>query len=226
MSYQISIPTHVVCAAFSIEFANEFQPYVEPTKPVEKLPVRPEPGNKKKGGQDIYSGIPFEPKNVYNMLQVIKSESEFKVHCSPLNNMIFSKILTRHSIALLFFRLFVIILFWWKFWSRFMFSSVLVHLLVLIIPTAQRIWRGVYWFHLVHLSICLSVCGQYGVRSVSFTLLAGSISFLHILSSNLTHWGRDKMDAISQTTFSNAFSWMKMHEFRLQFHWSVFLRFE
>ena len=24
------------------------------------------------------------------------------------------------------------------------------------------------------------------------------------------HWGRDKMDAISQTTFSNAFSWMKM----------------
>ena len=36
----------------------------------------------------------------------------------------------------------------------------------------------------------------------------------------LTHWGRDKMDAISQTTFSNAFSWMKMHEFRLRFHWS------
>ena len=25
----------------------------------------------------------------------------------------------------------------------------------------------------------------------------------------LTHWGRDKMDAISQTTFSDAFSWMK-----------------
>ena len=26
----------------------------------------------------------------------------------------------------------------------------------------------------------------------------------------LTHWGREKMDAISQTIFSNAFSWMKM----------------
>ena len=25
-----------------------------------------------------------------------------------------------------------------------------------------------------------------------------------------THWGRDKMDAISQTTLSNAFSWMKI----------------
>ena len=32
----------------------------------------------------------------------------------------------------------------------------------------------------------------------------------------LTHWGRDKMDAISKTTLSNAFSWMKMLEFRLK----------
>ena len=45
-------------------------------------------------------------------------------------------------------------------------------------------------------------------------------------AGELTHWGRDKMDAISQTTFSNAFSWMKMHEFRWRFHWSLFLRFE
>ena len=33
-----------------------------------------------------------------------------------------------------------------------------------------------------------------------------------------------QMDAISQTTFSNAFSWMKMFEFRLKFHWSLFPR--
>ena len=32
----------------------------------------------------------------------------------------------------------------------------------------------------------------------------------------LTHWGRDKMAVIFQTTFSNAFSWMKMNEFRLK----------
>ena len=32
----------------------------------------------------------------------------------------------------------------------------------------------------------------------------------------LTHWGRDKMYAISQTTFSSAFSWMKMFELRLK----------
>ena len=41
---------------------------------------------------------------------------------------------------------------------------------------------------------------------------------------NLTHWGRDKMDATSQTTLSIAFSWMNMLEFRLNFHWSLFLR--
>ena len=35
-----------------------------------------------------------------------------------------------------------------------------------------------------------------------------------------------QMDAISQMTFLNAFSWMKMHEFRLIFHWSLFLWFE
>ena len=44
--------------------------------------------------------------------------------------------------------------------------------------------------------------------------------FFHL---HLTHWGREKMDAISQTTFSSAFSWMKMFEFRLKFHWSLFL---
>ena len=41
--------------------------------------------------------------------------------------------------------------------------------------------------------------------------------------NSLTHWGRDKMADISQTTFSNAFTWMKIHQFRLIFHWSLFL---
>ena len=39
----------------------------------------------------------------------------------------------------------------------------------------------------------------------------------HVMSISLTHWGRDKMAAVSQTTLSNAFSWMKMLEFRLRF---------
>ena len=43
-------------------------------------------------------------------------------------------------------------------------------------------------------------------------------------SISLTHWGRDKMAAVSQTTLSNAFSWMKMYKFRLIFHLSLFPR--
>ena len=42
----------------------------------------------------------------------------------------------------------------------------------------------------------------------------------------LTHWGRDKMDAISQMTYSNAFCWMKSSEFRISFHLSVFIRIQ
>ena len=37
-------------------------------------------------------------------------------------------------------------------------------------------------------------------------------------------WGPNKMAAISQMTFSKAFSWMKMFKFRLKFHLSSFLR--
>ena len=44
------------------------------------------------------------------------------------------------------------------------------------------------------------------------------------LCQKLTYWGWGKMAAILQTTFSSAISWMKMFEFRLKFHWSLFLR--
>ena len=39
----------------------------------------------------------------------------------------------------------------------------------------------------------------------------------------LRHRARDKMAAILQTTFSHAFSWMKIYKFRLRFRWSLFL---
>ena len=40
----------------------------------------------------------------------------------------------------------------------------------------------------------------------------------------LPHWGRDKMAANFLTTFSNAFSSMKIYKFQLRFHWSLFSR--
>ena len=39
-----------------------------------------------------------------------------------------------------------------------------------------------------------------------------------------THWGRDKMDAVSQSKFSRAFSSMKIVVFWLNFHWNMFPR--
>ena len=39
----------------------------------------------------------------------------------------------------------------------------------------------------------------------------------------LANWGWDEIDAILQTTFSNAFSRMKSFIFWLKFHWSLFL---
>ena len=57
------------------------------------------------------------------------------------------------------------------------------------------------------------------------TLNTGNATRFHKISKAiLTHWGRDKMAVVSQTTLSNAFSWMKMLEFRWRFHWSLFLR--
>ena len=62
------------------------------------------------------------------------------------------------------------------------------YLVSIYTPRFNKVERGVYWYHLVRLSVCLSVrlsvCGQNCVRSVSSTILIGSISYLHILSSN------------------------------------------
>ena len=46
--------------------------------------------------------------------------------------------------------------------------------------------------------------------SINSSVVAVSNSGL--LECVLTHWGRDKIAAIFQTTFSNAFSWMKMYD--------------
>ena len=69
-----------------------------------------------------------------------------------------------------------------------------------------------------HPSLSLFSSGRNAVLWFHFD----NIQYMHFVC--LTHWGRDKMDAISQTTFLNAFSWMKMFEYRLKLHWSLFLR--
>ena len=41
---------------------------------------------------------------------------------------------------------------------------------------AQRSWRGVYWIHLVRLSVCPSVCRRHGFWSISLVCFRISIS--------------------------------------------------
>ena len=52
----------------------------------------------------------------------------------------------------------------------------------------------------------------------SLRTIALSSIYIHIL----THWDRDQLADISQTTFWNSFSLMKIYEFRSIFHWSFF----
>ena len=52
--------------------------------------------------------------------------------------------------------------------------------LIIIFPPASKLKEGFTGFTPVR----LSVCGQNRVRSVSSTILIGSISYLHIISSN------------------------------------------
>ena len=51
----------------------------------------------------------------------------------------------------------------------------------------KEVETGVYWFLCLSIcpSVCPSVCGQNHVRSVTSTILARSISYLHVLLSNL-----------------------------------------
>ena len=69
----------------------------------------------------------------------------------------------------------------------------------------------------------LSWLGLSGIFKLDEVEVNPSLSELP-LNGCLTHWGREKMAAIFQTTFSSAFSWMKMFKFRLKFHWSLFPR--
>ena len=75
-----------------------------------------------------------------------------------------------------------------------------------------RVWRTLF-----------SYLRQLKYRRIPYMKLAGmgTINGIYALK---THWGRSKMADIFQTTFSNGYSWMKKCEFRLKFHWSLFLR--
>ena len=74
-----------------------------------------------------------------------------------------------------------------------------------------------WWF-------CKSPCYIYGSQIISRLPLHSqhhSHDNIYMAWDILAYWGRDKMAAIFQTTFWSGFSWMKIYEFRLKFHWNL-----
>ena len=78
-------------------------------------------------------------------------------------------------------------------------------------------WKDSWWWQ------PLKIYPKPNIVSAVITL--SNVSWYYMLQCNdrnntqttsLTHWGRDKMADISQTTFSNVFSSMWMFEFRLK----------
>ena len=105
--------------------------------------------------------------------------------------------------------------------------------MTLSLPFAA-VWPIIWQPHVYQAPVFYQQCDTlpHSVSRLSELLIMNTkiISYLFLnkllLMSHLTHWGRYKMDAISQTTLSNAFSWMKILEFRLKFHWNLFPRFQ
>ena len=67
---------------------------------------------------------------------------------------------------------------------------------------------------------------QYDLNTISTLPPRGTWIIRGKISNNsgfsvLTYLPLNKMAAISQTTFSSSFSWMKMLEFRIKFHWHL-----
>ena len=76
---------------------------------------------------------------------------------------------------------------------------------------------------------CFHICKEYEMNHT------GSLSYYHIsgnvqkmISGVVDYFLFQLINTLSplffHTTFSNAFSWMKMYQFRLRFHWNLFLR--
>ena len=92
---------------------------------------------------------------------------------------------------------------------------------------SPRMWRfASNTFYDIHGMLCANFIASYWHMLISWHDSNKKKPHHKTRTSQVTDWGRDKMDAISQTSFSNAFSWMKMLEFRLRNHWNLFARFE
>ena len=94
-------------------------------------------------------------------------------------------------------------------------------------PTSPRLFNSLPCYIISYQPLCSEVTGILiqVTRCISSCNSCNFASGLNMIQhSVLIHTLRPRqMAAFFQTTFSNAFSWMKMYQFRLRFHWGLFL---
>ena len=100
----------------------------------------------------------------------------------------------------------------------------LITMMYLTLPI-QGIYSGMQGQYQILFALPLQLC-HHGMCQYFFC--GSSVNIQNICSliygtSWLTHWGQNKMAAFFRTTFLNEFSWMEVYEFRLKFHWNLFL---
>ena len=109
--------------------------------------------------------------------------------------------------------------------NKLIISKIICSFVVIIASVQGLLPSGIIAFQpqFFVLRPSLRILGPSGCHRYRYVLCYFHFPKLHDRCSVLTHWGRDKMDAISQTTFSNEFL-IKMFKFPLKLHWSLFTR--
>ena len=92
------------------------------------------------------------------------------------------------------------------------------NMLIQLLQSSLLRWENHYG--ICHCGINAATCTLQHHTTNWFQINWTSPSLVGICWS-LSHLGRDKMAVIFQTTFSNSFSWMKLHKFPLRFHLSL-----
>ena len=93
---------------------------------------------------------------------------------------------------------------------------------VKVVPVFCLLYSYFFSISYMYMSYFLSLAKTVIWHMMKYTVV---ISYSYPVCTGLINTLRwDKMADFFQTTFSNAFSWMKMCEFRLKIHWSLFLK--
>ena len=117
-------------------------------------------------------------------------------------------------------------------WLIFPYPSGLLHwhcgnLTIAPVPAKQPWWIWINTSCEFIMNDCITTTKQSTTKPCAYFLGYTVGQSQHVtccaFPSDKTHWGRDKMAAVFQTTFSNRFSWMKWYAFRLKFHWNLFV---